>query len=122
MTELSTWFVRRSRDRIKGGDAQAKETLDVLGFVLVETSKLLAPFMPFLSEHIFKDLTGKISVHLEKWSEVRTGNDKLEADMVALGNFVEMALRIRKENNLKVRQPLAEIQYVGDLDKDLEQI
>ena len=122
VTELSTWFVRRSRDRIKGGDAQAKETLDVLGFVLVETSKLLAPFMPFLSEHIFKDLTGKISVHLEKWSEVRTGNDKLEADMVALGNFVEMALRIRKENNLKVRQPLAEIQYVGDLDKELEQI
>jgi isoleucyl-tRNA synthetase len=122
ITELSTWFVRRSRDRIKGGDAQAQETLNVLGFVLVETSKLLAPFMPFMAEHLYKDLTGKLSVHLAKWSDVRSGNEKLEADMVALQNLVEMTLRIRKENNLKVRQPLAELQYVGELDEDLEQI
>lgn len=122
ITELSTWFVRRSRDRIKGGDAQAQETLNVLGFVLVETSKMLAPFMPFLAEHLYKDLTGKLSVHLAKWSEVRENDTKLEEDMVTLGNFVEMALRIRKENNLKVRQPLAELQYMGELDAGLEQI
>lgn len=122
ITELSTWFVRRSRDRIKGGDEQAQETLNVLGFVLVETSKLLAPFMPYLAEHVYKDLTGKLSVHLAKWSDVRANDEKLESDMVALGNFVEMALRIRKENNMKVRQPLAELQYIGDLDAGLEQI
>lgn len=122
ITELSTWFVRRSRDRIKGGDDQANETLAVLGFVLVETSKLLAPFMPFLAEHLYKDLTGKLSVHLAKWTDIRVNDEKLEADMVVLGYLVEMALRIRKENSLKVRQPLAELQYAGELDAGLEQI
>jgi isoleucyl-tRNA synthetase len=122
VTELSTWFVRRSRDRIKEGGDDAQNALNTLGFVLVETSKLLAPFMPFLAEHFFKDLTGKLSVHLEKWSEVRDSDEQLEADMLRLQNLVEQALRIRKESNLKVRQPLAELQFIGDLDLGLQQI
>ncbi len=112
VTEVSTWYTRRSRDRIKEGGPDAEQALNVLGFVLVETSKLLAPFMPYLAEHFYKDLTGKLSVHLDKWSEVRDNNPALEQSMVQLQNIVETALRIRKENNLKVRQPLAELQYV----------
>ncbi len=66
INDLSTWYVRRSRDRIKGNDAAAQRTLHVLGYVLAETAKMLAPFMPFLSEFIFKDLTGKESGALRK--------------------------------------------------------
>ncbi len=127
ITELSTWFVRRSRDRIKEGGADSEQALKVLGYVLVETSKMLAPFMPFIAEHFYKDLTGKLSVHLESWSEVRESDSKLETSMAYLQTLVEMALRIRKENNLKVRQPLAELQYVAaneeqTLDSAMEQI
>ncbi len=131
VTELSTWYTRRSRDRIKEGGEQAQQALKVLGYVLVETSKLMAPLMPFLAEHFYKDLTGKVSVHLDKWSEVRENDAKLEASMAYLQSLVEMALRLRKENNMKVRQALSELQYlipedkqdsIDALDPEMEQI
>lgn len=122
VTELSTWFVRRSRDRIKQGGTGAEEALQTLGFVLVETSKLLAPFMPFLAEYLYRDLTTGESVHLEKWSVVVEPNSNLEQEMSQLQGLVETALRLRKEQNMKVRQPLAELQYLGQLDASLEQI
>ncbi len=125
ITETSTWFVRRSRDRIKGGDEGAQSALQTLGYVLTEITKLMAPFMPFLSEHLFKDLTGKESVHLEKWSEVQKFDESVLKDMAKLRQFVELGLALRKEHNIKVRQPLAEFHYLaGDtkLDQALEQI
>lgn len=123
VTELSTWFVRRSRDRIKEvGSADAQQALATLGYVLVEVSKMLAPFMPFISEHFYKDLTGKLSVHLAGWTEVREHDAKIETDMAFVQSIVEMALRIRKDTAMKVRQPLAELQYVGEFDTDMEQI
>lgn len=126
VTELSTWYTRRSRDRIKEGNEDSKNALRVLGYVLVETSKLLAPFMPYLAEHFYKELTGKESVHLETWTNVINNDENLEKAMANLQSIVETALRIRKENNLKVRQPLAELQYVTQestgLDESLEQI
>jgi isoleucyl-tRNA synthetase len=126
ITELSTWYTRRSRDRIKEGNEDAQQALNTLGFVLVETSKLLAPFMPFIAEHFYKELTGKLSVHLDKWSEVRKNDPALEASMASLQSIVEMALRIRKDSNMKVRQPLAELQYLSqpgtELDASMEQI
>jgi isoleucyl-tRNA synthetase len=57
VNDFSTWYVRRSRDRIKSGGDDAKQALAVLGAVLAEISKLLAPFMPFLAEFIYRDLT-----------------------------------------------------------------
>ncbi len=123
VTELSTWYTRRSRDRIKEGGVGAEQALNTLGYVLVEVTKLLAPFMPFLAEYLFKDLTNKESVHLTKWSAVQENNPKLEESMSYLQNVVEIALRIRKENNMKVKQPLAELQYLAtDFDAEMEQI
>ena len=52
---------------------QGYETLFV---VLVELCKVLAPFMPFLTEYIFKALTGKESVHLEDWTTPSQSNTK----------------------------------------------
>ena len=111
ITELSTWFVRRSRDRMKMGDDDSKIALEVLGFVLAETSKMLAPIMPFLSEKIYRDLTGEVSVHLAKWSEVRDYRQSSLDEMDAVRHLVELGLSLRKEQNMKVRQPLAELQY-----------
>ena len=127
VTDLSTWYVRRSRDRIKAGDSDATTALEVLGFVLMEISKMLAPIMPFLSEHIYRDLTGETSVHLAKWSEVRDFRQSSLDEMVQLRGLVELGLSLRKEHNIKVRQPLAEIQYSlsGEdvsLDQSLEAI
>lgn len=111
VNELSTWYVRRNRDRIKNGDESAKEALNVLGFVLSEVCKLLAPFMPFLSEFIYKDITAKESVHLENWSVAKEVDLKIIEQMQVIRALVEAGLSIRKEKNIKVRQPLAEIEY-----------
>lgn len=117
--DLSTWFVRRSRERIKQGGLvspsqggeEAKKALEVLNFALSETCKLLAPFMPFLSEFIFKDITGKESVHLEKWSQAGDLDEKVLSDMVIARELVEAGLSMRKEAAQKVRQPLLEVEY-----------
>ncbi len=111
INELSTWYVRRSRDRIKVGNQDSIFALQTLGFVLAETTKMLAPFMPFLSEYIYRDITGKESVHLAQWTEFVAPDEDLLVQMSILRQLVEGGLAIRKDNNLKVRQPLAELEY-----------
>ena len=111
--ELSTWYLRRSRERIKSGGEPARQALNTLAYVLTEISKLLAPFMPFLSDFIFRDLTGKESVHLEDWTETSEHDENLLVQMAALRQIVELGLSLRKEKNLKVRQPLLEFAYYG---------
>lgn len=111
VSELSTWYLRRSRDRIKNGDEASKQALNTLGYVLVETSKLLAPFMPFLSEFIYKDLTGQESVHLNSWPALQTVDQAIIDEVNIVRDLVESGLSLRKEHNVKVRQPLAELEY-----------
>ena len=110
--DLSTWYLRRSRDRIKEGDLDAKETLR---YVLREFAKLLAPFAPFVAEDIWQKLKGKEdaqSVHLADWSHARplaetlAGNAVLEK-MSATRTIASRALEARQKAGIKVRQPLA---------------
>jgi isoleucyl-tRNA synthetase len=126
VSELSTWYLRRSRDRIKNGDDASKQALSTLGFVLAETSKLLAPFMPFLSEFIFKDLTGESSVHLKSWPNSSEINEGIIEEVEVLRRLVEAGLSLRKEQNIKLRQPLSELEYhlVSNktLSEDLEKV
>jgi isoleucyl-tRNA synthetase len=110
--ELSTWYLRRSRDRIKNNDDAAKTALATLAFVLIELSKMLAPFMPFLAEFIYRDITGLESVHLTSWTkEIAGGDEAIMQKMSFVKELVEAALSLRKEKNIKVRQPLAEVEY-----------
>ncbi len=116
ISDFSTWYVRRSRDRFKAGDEQAKKALHVFGFALVELCKLMAPFMPFISENIYRDLTGNESVHLADWSkdgekELSSEEKDLIDEMQAMRGMVELGLSARKEANIKVRQPLEYLVY-----------
>jgi isoleucyl-tRNA synthetase len=128
INDVSTWFVRRSRDRIKAGGQEAQEALSMFGYVLVETSKLLAPFIPFLADHIYKDLTGKLSVHLEKWNDGSSVqiDQNLLADMQTVREVVTIALAARKELAIAVRQPLAamavKLKDDTDFPEELQQI
>ncbi len=133
INDLSTWYVRRSRDRFKAGDEEARNSLKVLGYVLLELSKLMAPFMPFISEKLYKDLTGKESVHLSEWSsdsivDVRSEEEDLIKQMDVVRDIVELGLSARTEAKMKVRQPLEYLVYkfksenVPVLGPDLERI
>ena len=112
--DLSTWYLRRSRDRIKGDDEKdAKRTLATLGYVLREFSKLMAPFMPFVSEHIYGIVSAKEeSVHLEAWPVAEETDAKTETLLAAMQkarDVVSLGLEARMSAGLKVRQPLQSV-------------
>jgi len=107
--DLSTWYVRRSRDRMKSADPGAQQTL---GFALWVTIRLFAPFTPLFSESMYLLLKGKskaaASVHLTDWpSKIEGVDSSLIAGMSQARTVVELILSIRKEKNIKSRQPLA---------------
>lgn len=117
VTELSQWYVRRSRDRFKGDDmGDKKSALMTLHEVLVTLAKVSAPFTPFIAERIYLDLGGKLeSVHLEMWPSIRPEfvDAKILEEMSAARKIVEMGLALRAEKTIKVRQPLSRLVVGG---------
>ncbi|MDO8590080.1 MAG: class I tRNA ligase family protein [bacterium] len=118
--DLSTWYLRRSRERIKSGDVKAKQTLY---FVLKQLSMLLAPFAPFTAEDLYQKLRREkdpLSIHLEKWPEggrrlyhvILMGytGKKLLRNMSETRTIVSLALEARSKANIKVRQPLRKLE------------
>jgi isoleucyl-tRNA synthetase len=113
--ELSNWYVRRSRDRFwsEGMDGEKAAAYDTLHEVLVTLSQLLAPFTPFVADDIHENLTGK-SVHLVDYPVYNEGkvNEKLEREMAAVLQVVELGRSIRNTHSLKVKQPLRSLSLV----------
>ena len=128
VNDLSTWYIRRSRDRISSTeDEKDRNTaLSVLFGVLLIISKLLAPIAPFVSEEIYKNLTSDESVHLAAFPEGDKSllNDELVKDMQLVRKIAENAHAKRKEAGIKLRQPLASLKYswIKKLDTELEKI
>ena len=121
--KLSNWYVRRSRKRfsVVGTRHCLVPTEDrdfafqTLHYVLTEYAKLLAPFMPFLSEEIYQNLTDKESVHLEDFpvADKSLINEKVSNEMNFVRDVVSLGLAIRAKNGLKVRQPLSELRIMN---------
>ncbi len=109
--DLSTWYLRRSRDRFKGDDAKDKNSaIATTRFILCEFSKIIAPFMPFLAEDIYqkvKGSDGKESVHLETWPTGKKAPEKILEAMKDVRSIVTLGLEARAKALIKVRQPLA---------------
>ena len=127
VTELSQWYVRRSRDRFKGEDLEDKKSaLATLRQILETLSKVMAPFTPFMAEQVWFTVTGsKDSVHLQKWPEVNKKliEAKVLKDMELVRKIVEVGLSLRAENGVKVRQPLNELRIMNhELNDELKNI
>lgn len=123
--DLSTWYLRRSRERIKDGDVSAKQTLY---YVLKILAKLMAPFAPFTAEDIWQKLkteNDKESVHLESWPTIENNifsrffkkEVKVIKNMGSTRVIVTLGLEARQKAGIKVRQPLAKIE-IKDYDLD----
>lgn len=109
--DLSTWYVRRSRERMKSGDG-----IKILRQVLETISKLLAPFAPFTAEALYQELGGsKRSVHLEDWPAVEETriDDGLLTEMEQARRVVTLALGQREAAGLNVRQVLNRLTVSG---------
>ncbi|MBP6098753.1 MAG: isoleucine--tRNA ligase [Candidatus Levybacteria bacterium] len=119
--DLSVWYLRRSRERMgpnaEAGESEKNDAYSTLWFVLKEYAKTLAPIIPFITEEIYRNLTGEESVHLSDWSQVDEGkiNQNLEVEMDVAREIVEEAHAIRKKEMIKVRQPLSAINIVSPI-------
>ncbi len=114
VSDLSTWYIRRSRDRVWSNSDDKKDKHDfysTLHFVLVDLSIVLSSFMPFIAEEMYVNLTGEESVHLGDWPVVdkRLIDESLMTQMVKARSVVEAGHAQRKEKNIKVRTPLAKL-------------
>ncbi|MBJ8029586.1 isoleucine--tRNA ligase [Bacillus cereus group sp. N21] len=110
--EVSNWYVRRSRNRFweSGMNPEKAAAYETLHEVLVTLSKLLAPFTPFVAEDIHLNLEGN-SVHLTDYptADEKLIQTKLEQEMNAVLQVVELGRSNRNQHGLKVKQPLAEL-------------
>ncbi|MCE9606744.1 MAG: isoleucine--tRNA ligase [Planctomycetia bacterium] len=122
---LSNWYVRRSRDRFWSEDKQDRKKLDAywtLYECLLTTTKLIAPFTPFMAETIWQNLavagagngadTVTESVHLCDYPKVDAAaiNETLSSQMNLVREVVSLGRSARMGAKLKVRQPLAKVE------------
>ena len=118
VTDLSTWYVRRSRRRFWKSDSDADKlsAYETLYQALVTVAQVMAPFMPFLGEAVYRNLTGERSVHLADFPQADAGarDESLEQQMAAARRAVEAGLAARDALRLKVRQPLASAAVPGE--------
>lgn len=126
INELSTWYLRRSRERFKSEGEDKQAALFVLGGVLLELVKVMAPFTPLAAEALYQDLGGeKESVHLADWPRAEEQLIKVDvlAKMQRVRKIIELGLAAREKAGIKVRQPLQYLRYEGDkLSKDFESL
>lgn len=120
--DVSNWYVRRSRRRFWAMEL-TEDKVDAyrtLHAVLINVAKLIAPFAPYISEDIYKNLTGLESVHLADYPTVEENliDEKLNLEMETIINTVSLGRAARNSCQIKVRQPLAAL-YVPSALKPL---
>ena len=111
--DLSNWNIRRTRRRFWASelDDNKKAVYNTTYEVLEGLCKLIAPIVPFVSEEIYTNLTGKESVHLQDfpvYDETKI-NEKIEEKMDLVRNIISLGRNAREEAKIKVRQPINEI-------------
>jgi isoleucyl-tRNA synthetase len=116
LDDLSNWYVRRNRERFwatRPGGSDSLWTADAFATLhetLATTAALLAPFAPFLSDWLYRELTGG-SVHLADYPGSSGRRDEsLESEMEDVRTLVTLGRAAREEAGIRVRQPLSGIQ------------
>jgi isoleucyl-tRNA synthetase len=116
--DLSNWYVRRSRRRFwkSESDADKLSAYQTLYTTLVTLAGLTAPFMPFVSDAVHRNLRGGASVHLSDFpvAEAEAYDEHLEQQMALARRFVEQGLAARDASRIKVRQPLRSLAVPGE--------
>jgi len=150
VTDLSQWYVRRSRDRVKVDGDDRAEALATLRYVLETFAKMTAPFLPFLAEMIWQDLhpaqsSGEssqslsvsegprggglaqdgASVHLQAWPTAGKVNTKSLEQMGEVRAIVSRIMEVRVESGMAVKQALGNVEITtptGKMSQELQAV
>ncbi|MEI6022399.1 MAG: class I tRNA ligase family protein [bacterium] len=112
--DLSTWYVRRSRDRLRDNDVDAKKALYV---VLKTLAQLFAPFAPFTAEDLWQKLKtekDELSVHLSVWPKAGSVDIAVIEEMEKVRTVCTEGNALRKKIGIAVKQPLASFSMSHD--------
>ena len=111
--DLSNWYIRRNRNRFWSSelDLSKKAVYKTTYEVLVGLCKLIAPIAPFISEEVYKNLTGEESVHLTDYPVYDESyiNEEIESRMDLVRDLISLGRNAREEAKIKVRQPISEV-------------
>jgi isoleucyl-tRNA synthetase len=112
LDDLSNWYIRRSRRRFWDGDEAALQTL---WYALVQTIRVIAPILPFVTDHVWRTLVldGPESVHLAGWPEGPEPDRALLGEIAAVRRVVELGRQARSKSGIKLRQPLRRLVVEG---------
>ncbi len=114
--DLSNWYIRRSRRRFYGSDDAAFRTL---WFALVTGLRVISPVMPFLAEHLWRNLVADVcaeapeSIFLAGWPELGEPDERLLAEISEVRRVVELGREARSTAGVKLRQPLRRVYVRG---------
>jgi isoleucyl-tRNA synthetase len=110
--DLSTWYLRRSRERFKVDPV----SMAVFGWVVSSLVKVMAPLTPFISELVWQNMSAGESVHLQVWPTTDTSviNDSLEQDMNRARQLVAMGHAVRKADSKPVKEQLRRLTLTTD--------
>ncbi|MCQ4615561.1 isoleucine--tRNA ligase [Corynebacterium sp. CCUG 18816] len=108
---LTNWYVRRSRDRFWAGQEEHPEAFDTLYTVLEILTRVTAPLLPYISEVIWRGLTGGRSVHLADFpsADAIPADPALVSAMDATRAVCSAASSVRKSKKLRNRLPLPKL-------------
>lgn len=107
---LNNWYIRRSRARFWDEEQAAFDTLHT---VLTTLTRVMAPFAPFVTEYIYRNLTGGESVHLTDFPTAMPYDEKIVADMRRVQMVVSAGKQLREQYKLRNRLPLNKLTVAG---------
>lgn len=107
---LNNWYIRRSRARFWDEEQAAFDTLHI---VLTTLTRVMAPFAPFVTEYIYRNLTGGESVHLTDFPTAMPYDEKIVADMRRVQMVVSAGKQLRENYRLRNRLPLNKLTVAG---------
>jgi isoleucyl-tRNA synthetase len=122
--DYSTWYVRRSRERVKSTNLQDKQhALGTQRKVLLTLAKMMAPVAPFIAEAVYRGVGApEESVHLCAWPEAGTIEADVLADMERARALASRALEARERAGIRIRQPLGVLKIQAALPAEFKKI
>ena len=111
--DLSNWYIRSTRRRFWESELTlSKKAVYLTTYEVLETlCRLCAPITPYITEEIYKNLTGNDSVHLADYPVYSEDliNDEVEEKMDLVRDVCSLGRFAREDAKIKVRQPISEV-------------